>query len=175
MTASEDQARRDAHTAWTYAVNCVIREDQLLQPRGSVVDSYAIDLLDQLAGDRERLLAAARAACIAAADEVGSPGRWRPAIRAVPVRRGTDRGEGGRAVNGADHYVWAERLLDRVRGVLDSDDQPDERNVFLVSVVAVHARLVAAAVAGLTADLPRADADGWRKAAGRPVTEWREE
>jgi hypothetical protein len=79
------RARRDAHTAWAYAVNCVIREDQPLQPRGSVVDSYAIDLLDQLAGDRERLLAAARAACIAPADEVGDPGRWRPAIRAVEL------------------------------------------------------------------------------------------
>jgi hypothetical protein len=85
VSASEDRARRDAHTAWTYAVNCVIREDQPLQPRGSVVDSYAIDLLDQLSGDYERLLAAARAACIVAADEVGSPGRWRPAIRAVEL------------------------------------------------------------------------------------------
>jgi hypothetical protein len=78
-------------------------------------------------------------------------------------------------VNSAGHYVRAEQFLERVQGVLDSDDQPDERDVFLVSVAAVHARLAAAAVAGLTADLPRADADGWRKAAGRPVTEWLEE
>lgn len=82
---SEDQARRDAHTAWTYAINCVIREDQSAQPRGSVVDDYAIDLLDQPGGNRERLLVAARAACIAAADEVDNPGRWRPAIRAVEL------------------------------------------------------------------------------------------
>jgi hypothetical protein len=78
-------------------------------------------------------------------------------------------------VNSAEHYVWAERLLDRVRGVIDSDDPPDERDIFLVSVAAVHASLAAAAVAGLTADLPRPDADGWRHAAGRPVTEWLEE
>ena len=35
----------------------------------------------------------------------------------APARRGTDRGEEGRPVNSAEHYVWAERLLDRVRGV----------------------------------------------------------
>jgi hypothetical protein len=78
-------------------------------------------------------------------------------------------------VNSAEHYVWAERLLERVRGVIDSDDPPDERDIFLVSVAAVHANLAAAAVAGLTADLPRPDADGWRRAAARPVTEWLEE
>jgi hypothetical protein len=85
MEASEDQARRDAHTAWPYAVNCVIREDQPAQPFGSVLDSYATGLLDQLADDCEWLLAAARAAYIAAADEVGNPGRWRPAIRVVEL------------------------------------------------------------------------------------------
>jgi hypothetical protein len=78
-------------------------------------------------------------------------------------------------VNSAEHYVWAERLLDRVRGVIDSDDPPDERDIFLVNVAAIHASLAAAAVAGLTADLPRPDADGWRLAASRPVTEWLEE
>ena len=78
-------------------------------------------------------------------------------------------------MNSAEHYVWAERLLDRVRGAIDSDDAPDERDVFLVSVAAVHATLAAAAVAGLTADLPRADADAWRDAAGRRITDWLEE
>ena len=106
MEASDDQARRDAHTAWIYAVNCVIREDQPAVQRGSVVDSYAIYLLDQLAGDRERLLAAARASCIAAADHVDSPGRWRPAIRAVELcQRAVELIEvkeaGGPAVQGA--------------------------------------------------------------------------
>jgi hypothetical protein len=82
---TDDQAQRDAHTAWTYAINCVIREDQPAPPRGSALDGYAIDLLDQLGRDRERILAAAKAACVAAADQVGSPGRWRPAIRAVQI------------------------------------------------------------------------------------------
>jgi hypothetical protein len=84
--SGEDQARRDAHTAWTYAINCVIREDQPAVQRFSWLDSYdLLDLLDQLGGNRERLLAAERAACIAAADHVGSPGRWRSAIRAVEI------------------------------------------------------------------------------------------
>jgi hypothetical protein len=48
---SEDQARRDAHTASMYAINCVIREDHPAQPRGSLADGYAIDLPDQLGGE----------------------------------------------------------------------------------------------------------------------------
>jgi hypothetical protein len=50
-----------------------------------VVDGYAIDLLDQLGRNCERLLVAARAACMAAADEVGNPGRWRRGIRALEL------------------------------------------------------------------------------------------
>lgn len=80
---TDDQARRDAHTAWIYAVNCVIREDRPVQPRGSVLDGYAIGLPGQLAADRERILAAAKTACIAAADEVGNRGRWRPAAASL--------------------------------------------------------------------------------------------
>jgi hypothetical protein len=82
---TDDRAQRDAHAAWTYTLNCVIREDQPVQPRGSVLDGYAIDLLGELDGDGDRLIAAARAACISAAAEVENPGRWRPAIRAVEV------------------------------------------------------------------------------------------
>jgi hypothetical protein len=55
--------------------------------RGSMLCIYAADLLDQMPGDRERLLAAAGAACIAAAQKVGGPGRWRPVIRAVELCR----------------------------------------------------------------------------------------
>jgi hypothetical protein len=47
--------------------------------REEIITAYAADLLDQLA-DPARLYAAARAACIAAADEVAHLGRWRPAL-----------------------------------------------------------------------------------------------
>jgi hypothetical protein len=35
---ADDQAQSDAHTAWTYAINCLIGEGQPVQPRGSVLD-----------------------------------------------------------------------------------------------------------------------------------------
>jgi hypothetical protein len=50
-----------------------------------VIADYATDLADQLGGDPARLYAAARLACIAAAEEVAHPGRWRSSIRAVEL------------------------------------------------------------------------------------------
>ncbi len=85
----DTQASADAHTAWTYAVNCVMFEDK--PPPGQtpeqVFEGYAAYLLEQLGGDSSRFLAAARAACIAAAENVGWPGLWRPAMRAVELCR----------------------------------------------------------------------------------------
>jgi hypothetical protein len=80
-----------------------------------------------------------------------------------------------RSMNSTEHYLRAEGLLRRLRNVLNTNDPPDERHVFMVSVAAVHASLAAAAVAGLTADLPPADAEAWRIAAARPVAEELEE
>ena len=82
------QAQQDADTALGYAINCVIREDQAPrsgQTADDVIAGYATDLLDQLGAGPDRMYAAARAACIAAADEVAHPGRWRPALRAVEL------------------------------------------------------------------------------------------
>lgn len=78
-------------------------------------------------------------------------------------------------MNSTEHYLRAEQLLTRVHGALNSNDPPTARHVFMVSVAAVHASLAAAAVAGLTADLPPADAEAWRIAAARPVAEELEE
>jgi hypothetical protein len=91
-TVSNDgnQAGRDAHHAWTYAVNLILLKDQGGIPGrtpADVLDNYATDLLDQLNGSPERVLAAARAACISAAEQVANPDRWRPAIRAVELCR----------------------------------------------------------------------------------------
>jgi len=84
---AETRARRDAGIAASYAASCVIREERPPpgQTAADVVDGYATDLLDQIGADPERLYAAARAACIEAAEEVAHPGRWRPAIRAVDL------------------------------------------------------------------------------------------
>ncbi len=82
------QAEQDAHTAWTYAINCVMREDtahRLGRTPEDIITDYAADVLDQIGGDRARLYAAARAACIKAADSVADPGRWRSALRAVDL------------------------------------------------------------------------------------------
>jgi hypothetical protein len=72
-----------------YAVASLLREDKpgAAEPmsREEIVTDYAADLLDQLGGGPDRMYAAARAACIAAADEVAHPGRWRPALRAVEL------------------------------------------------------------------------------------------
>lgn len=85
---TETQAERDAHTAWTYAINVVLLEDKGGLPGRSmpeVFDDYATDLLKQLGGDHERCIAAARSACIAAAEHVDAPGLWRPGLRAVEL------------------------------------------------------------------------------------------
>jgi prevent-host-death family protein len=87
--AADSQAVADAETAMMYAVNCVMMEDK--PPPGQtpeqVFEGYAAYLLEQLGGDSGRFLAGARAACIAAAENVGWPGLWRPAMRAVDLCR----------------------------------------------------------------------------------------
>ena len=86
----QTQAERDAHAAWTYATGCVIREDQAARAgttAARVIDDYASDLADQIDGDRARLYAAVRQACIAAAEHVASPAGWRSALRAVELCR----------------------------------------------------------------------------------------
>jgi hypothetical protein len=86
---TETQAERDAARAHMYAMASILREDKpgaaAPMTRDQVITDYAADLLDQLGADPARLYAAARAACIAAADEVAHPGRWRPALRAVEL------------------------------------------------------------------------------------------
>lgn len=84
----QTQAQQDAHTAWTYAINCVIREDQaprMGRTAAEVIDDYATDVGDQLGGDPARLYAAARQACIEAAEHVAHPGQWRSALRTVEL------------------------------------------------------------------------------------------
>ncbi len=83
----EGRAERDAHTAWTYAINSVMRENHPLpgQSASQVFDGCVTDLLDEVGADPDRLYAAARAACISAAEEVAHPGRWRQSVRAVEL------------------------------------------------------------------------------------------
>lgn len=87
--ADKTQAEQDAHTAWTYAINCVLREDRPPPGRtaAEVFDDYATDVADQLGGDPARLYAAARQACIEAAERVAYPGQWRSSLRAVELCR----------------------------------------------------------------------------------------
>uniref|UniRef100_UPI003F498D7B hypothetical protein n=1 Tax=Sphaerisporangium sp. CA-236357 TaxID=3240030 RepID=UPI003F498D7B len=92
MAASRQaKAERDARTAWTYASHAVIRADQVADDfaRPELVDevyqSFAGDLYTELEGDRDRLYAAARQACIAAAEEVAAPDRWRVGLCAVEL------------------------------------------------------------------------------------------
>ena len=86
---TETQAEQDAGQAHMYAVASILREDKpgAAEPmtREDVITDYAADLLDQLGAGPNRLYAAARTACFAAADEVAHPGRWRPALRAVEL------------------------------------------------------------------------------------------
>ena len=84
------QAEDDARTAWTYAINCVIvEEDQRSATDGrspdEVMSDYAADVFRELGGDPDRLYAAARLACIKAAEVVAYPGRWRTSLRAVEL------------------------------------------------------------------------------------------
>lgn len=84
----ETQAQRDARTAWTFAISCVVREGQVPRiGRGAaeLADDYATDLCDQLGGDTARLFAAAREACIAAVAHVEYPGAWRSSLLAVEL------------------------------------------------------------------------------------------
>jgi hypothetical protein len=85
--AEETQAQQDAHVAWSYAINVVLREERPPPGRtaAEVFDDFATDVADQLGGDRDRLLAAARQACIEAAEHVAYPGQWRSSLRAVEL------------------------------------------------------------------------------------------
>jgi hypothetical protein len=84
--SDKSQAEQDAHTAWSYAVNMVIREDQG-KPAADVLDDYARYLLEQTGAGPDRLMAAARQACIDAAEHVAHPGQWRPHLLAVELCR----------------------------------------------------------------------------------------
>jgi hypothetical protein len=71
--------------------NSVLHDDRPPAGRSAaeMFDDYATDVGDQLGGDRDRdrdrLLAAARQACIEAAERVAYPGQWRSSLRAVEL------------------------------------------------------------------------------------------
>ena len=83
---AETQPERGAHTAWTYATNVVLLEDNGGLPGRAMPEVLdATDLLDQLGGDPERCLVAARSSCIAVARHVGAATAWRTGLRAVEL------------------------------------------------------------------------------------------
>jgi hypothetical protein len=86
------QAEQDAFLAWTYATNAVLRADQaagsVLPPTpADLFESYARDVRNDLGADAARLYAAARLACLEAAETVDAPGRWRVMLCAVELCR----------------------------------------------------------------------------------------
>lgn len=99
----ETRAEKDAFEAWSYAINCVINEEQAAAGRHpgyedaeEVIASYTSEVYEAMEGDAGRLYAAARQACIDAAEEVAFPGRWSGAIRTVDLcRRAAQRAEQG--------------------------------------------------------------------------------
>jgi len=85
MSDDRQQALRDSQAAWHLARQSPGREQASAGP-GSHLDDDALDLLDQLDGDRDRILAASTAICATAADGLpGDPASWDAAIRAVLI------------------------------------------------------------------------------------------
>jgi prevent-host-death family protein len=88
QAAVDRQARDDAITATSFAVNL-----QMLQDRGGTpsltpaecFENYADDLLREFGGSADRALAAARAVAAKSADETGYPTRWRHVALAVEL------------------------------------------------------------------------------------------
>jgi hypothetical protein len=91
MRDDERQAEQDARIARAVAADSLLRERKAAPQPGRTpadrVEGYAMALLDQLDGSVPRALSAARAAALAAADEVTHPTRWRTAMRAVELCR----------------------------------------------------------------------------------------
>jgi hypothetical protein len=86
------QAEQDAFHAWTYATNAVLRADQVagsvLPPTAAdIFESYARDVRNELGADTARLYAAARQACLEAAETVAFPGQWRVMLCTVELCR----------------------------------------------------------------------------------------
>jgi prevent-host-death family protein len=87
--ATEDsQVAGDAATAQNYAVNVALHEDRGGTPSltmAEIFEDYAADLLRELGGDPDRILAAAQAVAAGAADKVGYPALSRHAALAVEL------------------------------------------------------------------------------------------
>lgn len=86
------QVEQDALFAWSCGTNAVIRMDQVAGSRfdptpPQVFEDYARFLFDKLGGDRRRIYAAARQACLEAAEHVDAPGIWRVHLRAIELCR----------------------------------------------------------------------------------------
>jgi hypothetical protein len=74
-----------------------------------------------------------------------------------------------------DHYLEADRLLQRAASMLNTDVYPQDRaelvarQAVIVAMASAHAALADAAVAGLSAHLDTGDTQAWRRAAGTPL------
>jgi hypothetical protein len=88
-TAGRTQAEQDALFAWSCGTNAVIRMDQVAGSSSPqrVFEDYARFIFDELDGDRKRIYATARQACLKAAETVAAPGIWRTHLRAIELCR----------------------------------------------------------------------------------------
>jgi hypothetical protein len=75
-----------------------------------------------------------------------------------------------------EHYLEAERLLERAASMLNTDVHPQDRaelvarQAVIVAMASAHAALADAAVAGLSAHLDTLDTQAWRRVAGAPLS-----
>jgi hypothetical protein len=75
-------------------------------------------------------------------------------------------------MTGPDHFRAAERLLEHVASMLDTDVTPEDRaelvqrQAAVAAMATAHAVLAAAATLGLSAHLDVADTSAWREVAG---------
>jgi prevent-host-death family protein len=88
-TATEnDQVAGDAATVLNYAANVALKEDRGGTPSltmAEIFEDYAGDLLRELGGDPDRILAAARAVAAGMADKVGYPALCRNVALSVEL------------------------------------------------------------------------------------------
>ncbi len=89
--SDQTQAERDADAAHMYGVACLLAEERPgareRRRHEQVIDDYTMDLLDQIGADPAQLYAAARVACIRAAEDVEHPALFRQDMRAVDLCR----------------------------------------------------------------------------------------
>lgn len=123
----ETQPEQDAFFAWTCATNAIIRMDQVEgsshEPTpAQVFKSYARDVYDHCNGDRARLYAAARQACLEAAERVEVPGQWRVYLRAVELCRRAAIMPESDTFSASQLAIW--ETVDGARVVLTGEASP---------------------------------------------------